>query len=84
MSKGEKARVTGLEAMFTARSSSSHASGPKTPLRRPLQPTDFTVVDIGETVGPQTYVFGAALLPFALTCLRAGLRMAGKGRFSFL
>ena len=31
---------------------------PKTPLRELLQPTDFTMVDIGETVGPITSVFG--------------------------
>ncbi len=39
---------------------------PKTPLRGLLQPTDFTMVDIGETVGPITSVFG---LPATLTTL---------------
>ncbi len=39
---------------------------PKTPLRGLLQPTDFTMVDIGETAGPQTYVFRELRICLAL------------------
>ncbi len=43
-----------------ARAGAAVAVCPRTPLRGLLQPTDFTMVDIGEPAGPETYVLDGA------------------------